>query len=423
MPLTVSAASPVDGLEAFSACVTPAVKSEAREHQARMSTLPIAASEFEARRGRLQDARARAGLAGLIAFGSSFYDRPGPVAYLTGHYPPFPNSPFSAGARGLGHACLLLPARAAPSLLVDARGYRADLVDLPDVRAGNDLVSNLVEVLRQRGLATGKLGLAGADIVPHAFLRDLARETPALDLIDVEPLLQSLRAVKSPAEQAALRAAAGIAAAGLRAAVDAIQPGVTERAVCASGASAALAAGADFVRYLRVHSGPWSGGGSRWPQATDRVLRPGDIVVLDIIGSYNGYAFDVNRTTVVGSPSPDDRRFLEVGLAATEGAVAASRAGATIGSVVDAARRVIAGGGFSALAPAGAGHGIGIETVEAPYLTAGDATKLEPGMVLCIEPSIFEPGRRGCAIEQEVVITDGEPEILTSFPTRLWPTA
>lgn len=388
-----------------------------------MSTLPIASSEFETRRGRLQEALARAGLAGVVAFGSSFYDRPGPVAYLTGHYPPFPNSPFSAGARGLGQACLLLPADAAPSLLVDARGYRADLVDLPDVRAGNDLVANLVSLLRQRGLATGKLGIAGADIVPHAFVRDLAQEAPDLDLIDVEPLLQSLRAIKSAAERAALRAAAEVAAVGLRAAVDAIQPGATEHAVCAVGTSAALAAGADFVRYLRVHSGPWSGGGSRWPQATDRAFRAGDIVVLDIIGAYNGYAFDVNRTAVVGAPSPDDRRFLELGLAATEAAVAAVRPGATIGSVVEAARRVIVGGGFSALAPVGAGHGIGIETVEAPYLTTGDATKLEPGMVLCIEPSIFEPGRRGCAIEQEVVVTNGDPEIITSFPTRLWPDA
>lgn len=393
------------------------------ERQVHMPALPIAPSEFETRRARLQDALLGAGLPGLLAFGSSFYDRPGPIAYLTGHYPPFPNSPFDTGARGLGHACLLLPTDAAPSLLVDGRGYRADLVDLPDVRAGNDLVTNLVSLLRQRGLATGRLGTAGADIVPHAFVRDLARETPGLDLIDVEPLLRSLRAIKSPAEQAALRAAAEVAAAGLGAAIDAIRPGVTEHEVCAAGAAAALAAGADFVRYVRVHSGPWSGRGSRWPQATDRALGAGDIVVLDVVGAYNGYAFDVNRTTVVGAPSPDDRHFLEIGLAATEAAVAAARAGATIGSVVEAARRVISGGGFSALALAGAGHGIGIETVEAPYLGAGDPTELQPGMVLCIEPSIFEPGRRGCAIEQEVIVTNGDPDVLTAFPTRLWPTA
>ncbi|MDP9371436.1 MAG: M24 family metallopeptidase, partial [Chloroflexota bacterium] len=187
--------------------------------------------------------------------------------------------------------------------------------------------------------------------------------------------------------------------------------------------AAALAAGADFVRYLRVHSGPWSGGGSRWPQATGRVLERGDVVVLDIIGAYRGYGFDVNRTTVVGRAATladEDRRLLEAGLAATEAAVAATRSGAAIGAVVEAGRRAVVEAGFAEVAPAGAGHAIGLETVEEPYLSAGGDERLEVGMVLCIEPSIFVPGRIGCAIEQEVIVRDGAPEVITEFPTRLW---
>lgn len=382
--------------------------------------LPIPIYEFAERHARLQRLLAERDVPALVAFGNSFYDRPGPVAYLTGHYPPFPNAPFNGDTRGSGHACVFLPVSAPPTLFVDSRGYRTDLVAVEDVRASNDLVSNLASLLRERRLAGGRLGIVGADIVPYAFARDLAVEAPGIELIDVEPLLQALRSIKSPAEQNALRAAAEIAGIGLRAAIDAIQPGVSEHAVCAAGTAAALAAGADFVRYLRVHSGPWSGGGSRWPQATDRMLLSSDIVVLDIIGSYRGYAFDVNRTTVVGEPSAADRHFLETGLAATEAAVSTARAGATIGSVVEAGRRAVVAAGYPALAPRGAGHAIGIETVEAPYLMAGDETVLAPGMVLCIEPSIFEPGRRGCAIEQEVLITSTEPEVLTTFPTRLW---
>ena len=67
------------------------------------------------------------------------------------------------------------------------------------------------------------------------------------------------------------------------------------------------------------------------------------------------------------------------------------------------------------------GHGLGIETVELPYLTADATDTLLPGMVLCIEPGIFIAGERGAAIEQEVVIRDGgPPEILTPTPTKLW---
>ena len=147
------------------------------------------------------------------------------------------------------------------------------------------------------------------------------------------------------------------------------------------------------------------------------------MIVLDIIGAYRGYGFDVNRTTVVGGAAAlgdEDRRFLEASLAATEAAVAAARAGATSGAVVEAGRRAVIAAGFAAVAPGGAGHAIGLETVEEPYLSADGEERLEAGMALCIEPSIFVPGRIGCAIEQEVIVGDGPPEVITSFPARLW---
>lgn len=389
-----------------------------------MEPLPgISQDEVRGRIARMQALLQGQGLPALLAVGRSFYDRPGPVAYLSGHFPPFPNSVFSGTARGLGHAFMLVPAEGEPTLLVDARGYRRDLLTLPDIRLSNDLVAATADALRERGLATGAIGLAGEDILPLAFARDLGAALPQLRLESAEGLLDQLRAVKSPAEQRLLRRAAEIAGVGLRAVMEAIKPGATEQEVCAAGTAAALAAGADFVRYLRVHSGHWSSGGSRWPQATERVMQEGEPVVVDIIGAYRGYGFDVNRTTVVGGGatlSDDDRRFLEAGHAATEAAVAATRAGATINSVVEAGRQAVREAGFPDLLPTSAGHAIGLETVEVPYLGLGNQETLQAGMCLCIEPSIFIPGRIGCAIEQEVLVGDGAPEVITTFPTRLW---
>lgn len=389
-----------------------------------MDPLPtISQDEIRDRIGRVQAKLQDRGLPALLAVGRSFYDRPGPVAYLSGHFPPFPNSVFSGTSRGLGHALILVPAQGDPILLVDARGYRRDLITLPDIRLGNDLVAATADALRERGLATGAVGLVGDDILPYAFFRDLGSLLPQLELPSADALLDEVRAIKSPAEQALLRRAAQIAGIGLQAVVDTIRPGATEQEVCAAGTAAALAAGADFVRYLRVHSGHWSSGGSRWPQATERILQEGDPVVVDIIGAYRGYGFDVNRTSVVGGAATlaaDDRRFLEAGHAATEAAVAATRAGATIDSVVQAGRRAVLEAGFPDLLPASAGHAIGLETVEVPYLGLGNGETLRAGMCLCIEPSIFIPGRIGCAIEQEVLVNDGPPEIITTFPTRLW---
>jgi Xaa-Pro dipeptidase len=194
---------------------------------------------------------------------------------------------------------------------------------------------------------------------------------------------------------------------------------VNERAVCAAGTSACLLAGADFVRYFRVHSGPYSAWGSRWPQATDRRIATGDIVALDAIGAVAGYAFDVNRTAVCGRPSIDQRRMLDAGLAASDAAVQAVVAGASIADVVAAGRRVIEKAGFGPYASASTGHGIGLETVEAPMLTPG-AGSLETGMVLCVEPGIFQPGLGGCSTEHMVAVTDGGAQALTTLSGRLW---
>ncbi len=67
------------------------------------------------------------------------------------------------------------------------------------------------------------------------------------------------------------------------------------------------------------------------------------------------------------------------------------------------------------------GHGIGLETVELPYLKAGESTILQPNMVLCVEPGLFIPDVAGAAIEQEVIVhAIGPAEIITPTPPNLW---
>jgi Xaa-Pro aminopeptidase len=315
----------------------------------------------------------------------------------------------------------VLPVKGPSTLVVDSGFYRADLIVADEVRVAPDLPSETASVLRGLGVGSGQVGLVGEDILPLAFFGEMLDEVPNLDLVPDERLVAQQRLVKSPAEQALLRRAAEIAEAGLGAALEAIRVGVTERQVCAAGTAAALAAGADFVRYLRVHSGPWSAWPSRWPQATDRVMEAGDIVALDIIGAYQGYGFDVLRTTVCGDPSPDARDLLEAALLATERATDAARIGATAESVHQAGCEALSAAGYGEYLPGFVGHGIGLETVEAPQLRRGVGTRLEPGMVLCIEPGLFIRDRGGACVEQELIITDsGPPEVITRSDARLW---
>ncbi len=385
-----------------------------------MTDTGIALEEVRGRLDRTRRMTAERGLDGLVVIGRAFYDRPGDLAYLTNHFPPFPASVFSTVQKGLGHGLLLLPVRGAPALIIDGWAYRKDMMVIEDIRADSDLGRGLVGALQERGLATARIGLVGEDILPLALYREITGALPGLVVEPADDLVRSQRTIKSASEQALLRRAAEVAHTGLRAAVERIREGVRESAVCATGIGAAMDEGADFVRYLRIHSGPDSAYGSRWPQATSRRLERGDLVTLDIIGAVRGYQFDVLRTTVVGAPDAEQRRLLEAVAQATDAAVAEARPGAMCGDLVRLANALLERAGYGKHTRNFMGHGIGLETVEEPYLTPEITVRLQPGMVLCIEPGVHIPGWGGASIEQEVIVTEGEPEVITHTPARLW---
>lgn len=379
----------------------------------------ISRVEFEQRRDLVRQHLLDRQLSAAVIVGRSFYDRCGSLAYLTGHFPPFPASVFSGSVRGVGHSILVLPVDRDPILLVDGF-YREDLVSIDDVRPNLDLVSALACAVQELHLEGNVLGLGGEDILPLAFYRDLKVLCSRMEFQSIDEHLGRLRAVKSPAEQSLLRTAAQVAEVGLKAAIESIRPGATEQAVCAAGLEAATAAGADFVRYLRVHSGPWSAKASRWPPAMSRELQPGELVLLDIIGAVGGYQFDVLRTAAVGEPNEEQRRMVEAVRTTVDSLVAAARPGVKASELAALGKRLLGEAGFAANAGKFIGHGIGLETVEDPYLLPGSAGEILPGMVLCLEPAIWIDGIGGCSIEQEVIVHDDYTELITLSPTVLW---
>jgi len=377
----------------------------------------IPRSEYEDRQERVRTTMREKGLAALIVVSGPFYERPGDVAYLTGHLPPFPTSETEPPLCGIGHGALLL-LEDSTLLLVDTPYYRIDCVVASEVRVARDLWGAVVEELRAHGVRA--VGMVGTDVCPAEAVWRL--EDAGLRPIPADRVVRSLRRRKSQREVELLRRAAGCAREALLAAAETCGPGVTEREVCAAGTAAALRTGADFVRYLRVHSGPWSAWPTRWPQATDRRLVPGDLVLLDAIGACEGYHFDVQRTTLVGFDQlPWQRRLLEATQRALSRALGAIRPGARVAEVVATALGAYEEAGLGSYASSFLGHGIGLETVEAPYLRAGSEELLEEGMVLCVEPGAFFPDRGGASLEEEVVVTEDGCEVLTSgIPRRLW---
>ncbi|HEX78205.1 MAG TPA: aminopeptidase P family protein [Dehalococcoidia bacterium] len=380
----------------------------------------IQKGEIKARLQRTRELIGERELGALLVVGRAFYDRSGNLTYLTNHFPPFPTCVVSGKVRGLGHGMLILPAKGDPVLVVDGPEYRRDMVAIDEVRVNANMTAEVKDVLEERKLTSGRVGIAGEDILPVTLYKDLVAYLPGISFEAADDILSGQRIVKSEAEIGLLKKAAQIADAGLEAALGALAEGKREQDICAQGTGAALEAGADFVRYLRVHSGDWSAWGTRWPQATDRKLKKGDMVGLDIIGARIGYQFDVLRSTVLGRANDWQRKLLETSLEATERMIELAKPGIGAEELVEAAGQLMAKAGFGEHFSGFMGHGIGLETVEDPYLIKGVTTELREGMVLCIEPGIFVPGLGGSRIEQEIVIRRDKPELISFCKARLW---
>jgi len=252
---------------------------------------------------------------------------------------------------------------------------------------------------------SGRLAVATAvtDAMPALHLLPLA------DVLGVVPVLATdvlrrLRMVKDAAEIDALRKA-GAAIDRVHARVpEFLVPGRTEADVAADIAEAVVAEGHSGVAFIIVGSGPH--GADPHHECSDRELRAGDIVVVDIGGPYEpGYNSDSTRTYSIGEPDAEVARRYAVLQRAQQAAVEAVRPGVTAEQVDAAARGVLAAEGLAEAFVHRTGHGIGLSVHEEPYIVAGNALTLEEGMAFSVEPGIYFPGHWGARIEDIVVVT------------------
>ena len=241
---------------------------------------------------------------------------------------------------------------------------------------------------------------------------------PGAEQVLAGSVLREIRMRKSEAEIEAL-AAAGAAIDSVHAAVHQwLRPGRTEREVGADIADAILAAGHASVDFVIVGSGP--NGASPHHELSDRVILPGDPVVVDIGGTTpEGYCSDETRTYSVGLPPAEFLASYDVLQEAQDAACRWARPGVTAESVDAAARDVIEAAGYGELFVHRTGHGIGLSTHEEPYIVSGNTLELTPGMAFSIEPGIYHPGLFGARIEDIVVCTDDGVRRLNLRPREL----
>lgn len=272
--------------------------------------------------------------------------------------------------------------------------------------------------LQELELTEQVLGIDGLSMRAGEYLALLA-EAPDLQVRRAERELMRVRALKEPAEIAALREAVALSERALLRLLPELGVGQSERSIAERLGQLLREEGSDADAFpALVQSGP----NSALPHGSpsERTLTEGEALLLDYGGSKRGYPADITRTYALGTPDNELVRIFEVVSAANRAAIAATRPGAEMQAVDRAARQVIEAAGYGKYFIHRTGHGLGLEAHESiPQLAEGVTDTLEPGMTFTIEPGIYLPGFGGVRLEDDVVVTETGCEVLTRLSHNL----
>jgi Xaa-Pro aminopeptidase len=355
------------------------------------------------------------------------------VRYLTGL-----RAQIIAGKSALLNGCLLF-AEGPPVLLASGGEVQRAQVVMPwieeihtvPIMEAAGLVRAVVErtlkpLLERRGAARARLGL---DESGYAFVAALRDRLPELQLGDGDAVMQTARRVKFAEEIALMEEASAIAEAVTETAIDAVEPGVRETDVVAEAMHTLFRLGGEYAHVMTpfVASGEHMSPPNRI--ASDKIIREGDLVFIDIGAQWSGYFSDIGRTVICGRPS---RRQQEVYTAVHEcllGATAALVPGRSNDDVARAVRETAGRHGFAQnLISLFIGHGVGMGSNEPPYigeeLPGAETVTLEEGMVFAVEPLIWVEGVRGgggVRLEDTILVTNegGRPLTRLGWDERL----
>ena len=315
---------------------------------------------------------------------------------------------------------LLVPGRGSPLLLTDSRYHlqaEKEATGFEVVLVRSSLLGALKKVLPQLGV---RRLLFESHYLLHATalkLMDLGQKQN-IEMFPASGLVEKLRTVKSPEEIDWIRQAVGLNELVFQETYQNLIPGKTEREVAIAIESAMMLKGAECPAFPTIVA---AGPNAAVPHAvpTDRAIKKGETVIIDMGLKLNGYCSDMTRTVVLGKPDSRIKETIRLVRKAQQAALKTIKAGITAREADRAARKIIADAGFGNCFGHGLGHGVGLAVHEPPSLNRIRRNKLRPGMVVTVEPGIYLPGWGGVRLENMVVVEEGGCTVLNQDTTFL----
>jgi len=275
-------------------------------------------------------------------------------------------------------------------------------------------------VLARHGLTEGRLGMDEANMI---LVRAMEQRLSGLELHECDSLMHSVRTIKLPEENVLLEEATAIADAVTQTAMESVRAGRRECEVAGEAIRALYYLGGEYPHVMTPFVASGEHMSPPYRQCTDKIIRNGDLVFIDIGAAWSGYFGDVARSTICGRPSRRQKEIYTAVYEALQAGIALMRPGRTNIEVQDAmvaqASTYDLGDRFLSLF---IGHGIGAGANEPPYvgetLPGARAYGFQPGMVFAIEPLIWVPGVRGGGVrlEEMVLVTEGEAHVMSRAP-------
>jgi Xaa-Pro aminopeptidase len=266
----------------------------------------------------------------------------------------------------------------------------------------------LVESLPEFGVSRLAFESEHLTVAQHRRLVESIRQESSLSnlsLVATSGTVAELRAVKDREELALLQRAIDASDSAMDAVCPSLKEGMTEREVGWRMEQAMRDFGADGISFSTiVASGP--NGAMPHHRPTDRTIRPGEPVVIDMGASVGGYCSDITRTIVLGQVDEIFRQVYDVVLGAQLTAISIARPGLSGGDCDRLARSVIQSAGYGKNFGHGLGHGVGLAVHEAPRVGPGSEDRLAVNTVFTVEPGIYIPGWGGVRIEDIVLLEE-----------------
>ena len=375
-----------------------------------------AAADATARPARLARLRARFEAAGIDAY---FGLRREHMRYLTG-FSLADGEEKVAGTSGqflVGPEEVLVLADSRYAIQARRQATGARIVDAP-----RDLAAGWAALVGSLGAR--RIGVEAA-LLSHATWRRLEGAAPDIELVPIEGWVEADRAIKEPSELKRIAAACAVADRALAALLPRIQRGATEHDLALELEWLIRTGGAEAVAFEPTclvgpnaalpHGAPGSD-----------VVRDGAVILFDFGAEVGGYRSDMTRTLFAGEPGERDLAIFEL-VARAQDAAVEELAACVSGDLAlpsgrdldQIAKRVIDGDGRWPAYGHGLGHGIGLQTHEAPSLGAAALDSPLPSpTVFSIEPGIYLEGETGVRIEDLILLDAGAGRVerLTRFP-------